>query len=72
MTFHRNQMTAQELHDVIVRMMRDELIQPDSVVVIRSAGELGEGIEMAIEKRVNRVVAAEPQPGQRILKIIGT
>lgn len=72
MTFHREQMTAQELHDVIVRMMRDELIHPDSVVVIRSAGEVSDGIEMAIEKKVNRVVAAEPEPGKRILKIIGT
>jgi len=64
-------MTAQDLLDAISRMIRDNLIQPDSLVVVRSAGEVNEGIEMVIEKEATRVVAAEPKPGQRIVKIIG-
>jgi hypothetical protein len=63
--------TAQELLDTLNRMIRDDLIQPHSLVVIRSAGTIGEGIEMAIEKEATRVVAAEPQPGRRVVKIMG-
>lgn len=64
-------MTAQDLLDAINRMIRDNLIQPESLVVVRSAGEIGEGIEMVIEKEATRVVAAEPSPGKRIVKIMG-
>lgn len=64
-------MTAQDLLDAINRMIRDNLIQPESIVIVRSAGEVGEGIEMVIEKEATRVVAAEPKPGQRVVKIMG-
>jgi len=64
-------MTAQDLLDAINRMIRDNLIKPDSLVIVRSAGEVGEGIEMVIEKEATRVVAAEPSPGKRIVKIMG-
>ncbi len=64
-------MTAQDLLDAINRMIHDNLIQPDSLIVVRTAWEVGEGIEMAIEKQATRIVAAEPKPGQRIVKIMG-
>ncbi|MDD5035630.1 MAG: hypothetical protein PHE55_12820 [Methylococcaceae bacterium] len=64
-------MTAQELLDALNRLIHDEMIQPDSIVIVRSAGSTGAGIEMVIEKPAARVVAAEPSPGQRIVKIIG-
>lgn len=64
-------MTAQELLETLTRMIRDDLIQPNSVVIVRSAGTLNEGMEMVIEKPATRVVAAEPRPGQRVVKIMG-
>ena len=64
-------MTAQELLDTLSRMIRDNLIQPNSIVVVRSAGTVGEGIEMVIEKNATKVVAAEPEPGRRVVKIMG-
>lgn len=64
-------MTAQELLETLTRMIRDDLIQPNSVVIVRSAGTLNEGMEMVIEKPATRVVAAEPHPGQRVVKIMG-
>ena len=64
-------MTAQELLDTLSRMIRDNLIQANSIVIVRSAGTLNEGIEMVIEKPASRVVAAEPEPGQRVVKIMG-
>jgi len=64
-------MTAQDLLDAIARMIHDNLIQPDSIVVVRAAGIVGEGIEMVIEKEATRVVAAEPKPGKRVVKIMG-
>jgi len=63
--------TAQELLDTLNRMIRDDLIQPTSTVFVRSAGALGEGVEMSVEKPASRVVAAEPEPGQRVVKIMG-
>jgi len=63
--------TAQELLDTLSRMIRDNLIQPNSIVVVRSAGTVGEGIEMVIEKNATKVVAAEPEPGRRVVKIMG-
>ncbi|MEI7868295.1 MAG: hypothetical protein WCI11_10415 [Candidatus Methylumidiphilus sp.] len=64
-------MTAQELLDTLNRLIHDELISPNSIVIVRTAGTLGGGIEMTIEKLATRVVAAEPQPGQRVVKIMG-
>lgn len=64
-------MTTQELLDTLNRLIHDELISPNSIVIVRTAGTLGGGIEMAIEKPATRVVAAEPQPGQRVVKIMG-
>ena len=64
-------MTAQELLDTLNRMIRDNLIQANSIVIVRSAGTLNEGIEMVIEKPATRVVAAEPEPGHRVVKIMG-
>lgn len=64
-------MTAQELLETLTRMIRDDLIQPNSAVIVRSAGTLNEGMEMVIEKPATRVVAAEPNPGQRVVKIMG-
>jgi hypothetical protein len=63
--------TAQELLDTLSRMIRDDLIQPTSLVIVRSAGTLGEGIEMTVEKPACRVVAAEPEAGRRVVKIMG-
>ncbi len=64
-------MTAQQLLDALNRMIRDDLIHPNSIVIVRSAGSIGPGIEMAIEKPASRVVAAEPEAGARVVKIIG-
>ncbi len=64
-------MTAQELLDTLNRLIHDELISPNSIVIVRTAGSLNGGIEMAIEKPATRVVAAEPQPNQRVVKIMG-
>lgn len=64
-------MTAQELVETLNRMIRDDLIQPNSTVVVRAAGTVGESVEMAIEKEATRVVAAQPQPGHRVVKIMG-
>ncbi len=67
----RQALTVQHLLDALNRMIRDDLIRPDSVVIVRSVGSTGAGIEMVIEKPASRVVAAEPEPGQRTVKIIG-
>lgn len=64
-------MTTQELLDTLNRLLHDELISPNSVVVVRTVGSLNGGVEMAIEKPATRIVAAEPQPGQRVVKIMG-
>ena len=64
-------MTTQELLDTLNRLIHDELITPNSIVIVRTAGSIGGGTEMAIEKLATRVVAAEPQPGQRVVKIMG-
>jgi len=64
-------MTAQDLLDTLSRMIHDNLIQPNSVVVIRTVGTVGGGVEMAIEKPASKVVAAEPEPGRRVVKIMG-
>jgi hypothetical protein len=63
--------TTQELLNTLNRLIHDELITPDSIVIVRTAGSIGGGTEMAIEKLATRVVAAEPQPGQRVVKIMG-
>jgi hypothetical protein len=62
--------TTQELIDTLNRLIHDELISPNSIVIVRTSGALGGGTEMAIEKPATRVVAAEPKPGQRVVKIM--
>lgn len=64
-------MTVQDLLDTLNRMMHDRLIQPNSVVVVRTAGAISMGIELAIEKPAARVVSVEPEPGKVMIKIIG-
>jgi hypothetical protein len=52
-------------------MIHDNLIQANSLVIVRSAGAVGDGVEIVIEKAACRVVAAEPESGRRVVKIMG-
>ena len=64
-------MTVQHLLDALNRMIQDDLIKPDSIIIVRSVSSNNPGIEMVIEKPAYKIVTAEPERGQRVVKIIG-